>query len=1271
MSPVYLRRLLLPVLLLAILLIVTGQAQPAHAACTPGTVLCDRFGVELTLQPSPITGYSPSSYSGGQAPTTAGPYNGYAFNWSSLAPTKNTDTVDWKEGDWFGRWELDNINFTSSLNRDIPSTARTLWDYWASGDEPYDVEALYFDNDAENVYVAIITSVPPYAFVGGGVQGWGVYESRPPFSPTNGFWIPGSDLAISLMKGTPRTERNSQNWYYNYGLNIAHENRDAPFNAVVAGSTYYSAQARDYSLGTDFWKTNTDICGVSQANDNPKVNPSAPACTNGSDWFTAVGTGAAYAHGEHTNFDPLSVNNMVAYGGSAMEFRGNVPVLNYYEYQFPGGLLENDAPTYVIEAVIPRSFFGADNPKNGDPIGLRFSPSCRNDGNDGEDNANELVTGQDDPVLKLFGDFDDKDWGDAPDGPYPTTKASSGANHALLNNAPFMGARVDAENDGQPNVTATGDDINPASADDEDGVSFISSLIPTTVATIQVDMTGAPAATQCTLSSWIDFNAVNAWNDPGDLLSYLTCPTCTAFVPGPNPVLPAGAVHTLTFTVPAGATSGVTYARFRCTTTGALPPTGSAPNGEVEDYQVVVGPAPSRDWGDAPDTYGTLFSSNGPYHGLVAGGPVLGAIVDPEANGQPSPLANGDDVNPASADDEDGVTLPGSVTAAVPGVMTVQVSTAACYLTGWIDFDVNGAFDPAEQLNISSCVGCTSGVPGTAPLLPVGGPATLTFDVPVGAAPGASYARFRCAIAAVNTPLGGAPDGEVEDYPITIVNTAVDWGDLPATAPGTAFPTLAAANGPRHVLSSNLYLGQCVDAEGNGVPSAQANGDDGASGTVPAGFPACTTAGDDEDGVTLVTPLIAGNQACVRVTANNTAAGVLQGWIDFDGSGTFDASEALGLTGGGVVASGVVNQNYCFNVPATATFTGGQAYMRFRLSSAGGLSWTGAAPNGEVEDYWQPLACVGNFVWYDADNDGIQDEPGSNGIDGVQVTLTWFGPNGVLGGGDDVVYSTLTAQVGAVNGRYQFCGLTPTMGAVAGTYRLDIPNPPYTLATLANSGSTTDFLDSDGTQPGGPSSAVTSPAFTINPATGLPTGENGPGDQVGAGTTGIGFSGFPNNQDNMSIDFGFTGSPLSVLLAGFDAAAQTDHVLVAWETVSEASNSGFNLYRSLSADGEYALLGFTPSASPGSTAGAAYSYQDFTVAAGQTYWYKLEDVDLNGAATLHGPVSVAFQAPTAVELDTLAASGGAGALALPGLLAALLAAGAAALLVDRRRRNTA
>ncbi len=97
--------------------------------------------------------------------------------------------------------------------------------------------------------------------------------------------------------------------------------------------------------------------------------------------------------------------------------------------------------------------------------------------------------------------------------------------------------------------------------------------------------------------------------------------------------------------------------------------------------------------------------------------------------------------------------------------------------------------------------------------------------------------------------------------------------------------------------------------------------------------------------------------------------------------------------------------------------------------------------------------------------------------------------------------------------------------------------------------------------------------------------------------------------------------PSAVLLADFAAESQSDHMLVTWETFGEFDNAGFNLYRALEFDGERTLLDYVPSASPGGTAGAAYSYRDFDVAGGQTYWYWLEDVDLNGVATLHGPVS--------------------------------------------------
>ncbi len=145
------------------------------------------------------------------------------------------------------------------------------------------------------------------------------------------------------------------------------------------------------------------------------------------------------------------------------------------------------------------------------------------------------------------------------------------------------------------------------------------------------------------------------------------------------------------------------------------------------------------------------------------------------------------------------------------------------------------------------------------------------------------------------------------------------------------------------------------------------------------------------------------------------------------------------------------------------------------------------------------------------------------------------------------------------------------------------------------------------------------------------------------------------------------GGQLSVLLAAFSAQAQADHVLVAWETTTEYSNTGFNLYRALEADGERTLLGWVPSAMPGSAQGAAYSFQDFEVTPGQTYWYFLEDIDLNGATTLHGPASAVFQAPTAVTLAGLRTEAGQDADLWPIVVGVLALAAAATFLVIRHR----
>ena len=75
----------------------------------------------------------------------------------------------------------------------------------------------------------------------------------------------------------------------------------------------------------------------------------------------------------------------------------------------------------------------------------------------------------------------------------------------------------------------------------------------------------------------------------------------------------------------------------------------------------------------------------------------------------------------------------------------------------------------------------------------------------------------------------------------------------------------------------------------------------------------------------------------------------------------------------------------------------------------------------------------------------------------------------------------------------------------------------------------------------------------------------------------------------------------------------------------------YNVYRSETPDGEYVVLNATliPSQAPGSVSGAAYTWVDRDVRPGQTYYYRLEDVDIDGTHTLYGPVDVALSAQPA------------------------------------------
>ncbi len=164
-------------------------------------------------------------------------------------------------------------------------------------------------------------------------------------------------------------------------------------------------------------------------------------------------------------------------------------------------------------------------------------------------------------------------------------------------------------------------------------------------------------------------------------------------------------------------------------------------------------------------------------------------------------------------------------------------------------------------------------------------------------------------------------------------------------------------------------------------------------------------------------------------------------------------------------------------------------------------------------------------------------------------------------------------------------------------------------------------------------------------------------------------------------DYTWYFSPLAVELAGFSAEASAEGVTLAWETVSETDNAGFNVYRATGGSvGEGPQQEWTqvnemliPAATPGSAQGNVYTWTDATATTPGTYWYMLEDVDLDGSTTQHEPVSVTVVEPNAVGMAGFSAAAGAAAgydsgwAGLYGLVA-LAATALAGVAAQKRRR---
>jgi hypothetical protein len=99
-----------------------------------------------------------------------------------------------------------------------------------------------------------------------------------------------------------------------------------------------------------------------------------------------------------------------------------------------------------------------------------------------------------------------------------------------------------------------------------------------------------------------------------------------------------------------------------------------------------------------------------------------------------------------------------------------------------------------------------------------------------------------------------------------------------------------------------------------------------------------------------------------------------------------------------------------------------------------------------------------------------------------------------------------------------------------------------------------------------------------------------------------------------------TMEPTLIELTSFEAQGAWARTILNWETAAERDNAGFNIYRSETADGEFVKINALIMPAKGSvTEGASYRFVDWGTERGKTYYYKLEDVDIAGNATLHGP----------------------------------------------------
>ena len=583
-----------------------------------------------------------------------------------------------------------------------------------------------------------------------------------------------------------------------------------------------------------------------------------------------------------------------------------------------------------------------------------------------------------------------------------------------------IGDGLDVELGSQSNNDADGDDDD--GYDDEDGVVFLGMSgncigAPGTIQQVEVTVLQS-VLNDAFLAAWIDFNG------DGDFDSDERIITNQAIYNSNS-----NQVFTFSYTIPAGAVSGTTYARFRLMNDYVTGPTGWACEGEVEDYKVsICSNGTSSGW-----YYTCTDGVEVDLEGIGMDGQTTGTVVIPNSASVDSMIVVAVSKGGSPPASVDFSTNNGQSATANAVITTNAPNGNSCSSCRVYESKFNGAgsvsINTGGNQNIQSVhvfvfrtgasgSSSSSAIPVneyyykgennfSVPIETATANRTLTISVPIselandsrkatiiadagGVNNSVTHTTYdtglgnslRFATVTLNNVPGSASsvavqikspnsggDSFVVGGYVTVksdCNQTTDYGDAPAVY-GSASAD----------IDAGVSLGSSVDAEAGNQPSMDADGDD-------------VNGSDDEDGITFLGATGGcngdpGSSQKVKVTVLQSVWNdmFINGWVDFDGNEQFDSDEKI--VSNEPVYNSANPQQFTFTYTIPADAVPGATFARFRLTNGQTSSATGFIDNGgEVEDY--PYTVCGgtsdsNDWSFDCD-DGIRVDIIGDGIHG-------------------------------------------------------------------------------------------------------------------------------------------------------------------------------------------------------------------------------------------------------------------------------------------------